>query len=102
MTLVGLFIPLMAGLYWKEVTHRATLTAMLTGICCWFIHWLLGWEFALQGWLEPTLPKNLNWLAQVPQELFATLASLFGLILGAEQWKFTLNRDHGNPVSEKT
>ncbi len=102
MTLVGLFIPLMAGLYWKEVTHRATLSAMLTGISCWFIHWLLGWEFALQGWLEPLFPQNLNWLAQVPQELFATLASLLGLILGAEQWKFTLNRDHGNPVPEKT
>lgn len=102
MTLVGLFVPLMAGLYWKEVTNRATLSAMLAGIGCWFLHWLLGWEFALQGWLEPILPQNFNWLAQVPQELFATFASFVGLLLGAEQWKFTLNRDHGNPLPETT
>lgn len=102
MTLVGLFVPLMAGLYWKEVSNRATLVAMLAGIGCWFLHWLLDWEFALQGWLEPTLPKNVGWLAQVPQELLSTLASLAGLILGANRWKFTLNRDHGNPLPEKT
>ncbi|MBL8869422.1 MAG: hypothetical protein JNK90_06480, partial [Planctomycetaceae bacterium] len=102
MTLVGLFVPLMAGLYWKEVSNRATLVAMLAGIGCWFLHWLLDWEFALQGWLEPNLPKNVGWLAQVPQELLSTLASLAGLILGANRWKFTLNRDHGNPLPEKT
>jgi Na+/proline symporter len=98
MTLVGLFVPLMAGLYWKEVTHRATLSAMLAGIVCWFTHWCLGWDYALQGWLEPNLPSHLQGLAQVPQELLATAGSLLGLILGANQWKFTLNRDHGNPT----
>lgn len=102
MTLVGLFIPLIAGLYWKEVTHRATLTAMLAGITCWFVHWLLDWEFAFQGWLEPQLPANLQWLAQIPQELLSTAASLAGLILGAEHWKFTLNRDHGNQATPTT
>ena len=102
MTLVGLFVPLMAGLYWVEVTHRATLVAMVSGIACWFVHWWLDWEFALQGILEPRLPVTLNWLAQVPQELFATLASLLGLVLGAEKWKFTLNREHANSSTETT
>lgn len=102
MTLVGLFVPLMAGLYWKEVTHRATLSSMLAGIVCWFTHWYLGWDYALQGWLEPNLPLSLQGLAQIPQELLATLVSLLGLILGANQWKFTLNREHGNPNHSST
>ncbi|MEY4565350.1 MAG: hypothetical protein RLY14_320 [Planctomycetota bacterium] len=92
MTLVGLFVPLMAGLYWKEVTQRAALMGMLCGSICWFLHWLVDWDYALQGWLEPILPISFSWLAQIPQELLSTFASLLGTVLAAEKWKFTLER----------
>lgn len=49
LTLVGLFAPLMMGLYSKPKNGRAAIGGMLVGVGVWAIHFLLGWE----SFLEP-------------------------------------------------
>ncbi len=87
MTLVGLFVPLMAGLYWKNVTKQTILVSMLAGTISWCSHWWLDWEFALEGALASALSTDISWLAKVPQEIFATLVSFMGLLIGNAIWK---------------
>jgi len=62
LTLVGLFVPLMLGLYSKPVGGRAAIASMLTGTGVWALHFLPGWETFLEpieGFARLQLPISL-------------------------------------------
>jgi Na+/proline symporter len=91
MTLVGLFVPLMAGLYWKNVAKQTIFLSMLAGTISWCSHWWLDWEFALEGALASLIPTDVSWLGKVPQEILATFMSFVGLLVGNSIWKTKAN-----------
>jgi len=65
LTMVGLFVPLIAGLYSTPRNGHAANTAMLVGVGLWALHFALGWETFF-----PTLPGFQQW--QLPFSLCAT------------------------------
>jgi solute:Na+ symporter, SSS family len=70
-TLVGAFIPLAMGLYWKKSTTQGALTSIVLGIGTW-----LAFEFTL-----PEASEHM-W-AIVPPQLFGLLAAFVGMITGS-------------------
>ena len=72
LTLVGLFAPLTAGLFWKRGGSGAALSAMASGTTLWVLHAVLGWEW----FLEPALG------ARIPNALGLTGVSALGYLAG--------------------
>ncbi len=72
--LVGLFVPLMIGLYSKPTSPAAGIASMLTGTGVWAIHFFSGWETFL-----PTARYVGTW--QLPVSLTATACSLLSVLL---------------------
>jgi SSS family transporter len=70
-TLVGAFVPLVFGLYWKRATTQGAISAVVLGIGTWLLVYLV------PGWGEA-----------FPQQLAGVLASLAGMLVGslAPQW----------------
>ncbi|GAB2465037.1 sodium:solute symporter family protein [Comamonas humi] len=68
--LVGAFVPLAFGLYWKRATTQGALAAVLLGIGVW-----------LSG-------LNMAWGAQFPAQLAGVLAAMAGMVAGSllPQW----------------
>lgn len=56
MSLVGLFVPLAGGLWFARVPPVAAIASMLSGILCWTLHRLCGWDNFLQPWMENLVP----------------------------------------------
>jgi Na+/proline symporter len=73
MSLVGLFIPFIIGLYSKSAGAGAAIAAILAGSGAWGMHLLLGWEQFLHPVLGPILP--------IPHELADTLVSGLAFVL---------------------
>lgn len=65
LTMVGLFVPLMMGLYRGQPSGPAAVSSMLVGTGVWAVHFLAGWE----TFLEP-VPGFRSW--QLPLSLTAT------------------------------
>jgi len=71
-TLVGAFVPLVFGLYWKRATTQGAIFSMVAGIGTWI-----------------AFMPQINPLGEVfPEQLAGLLASVFGMLLGslAPQW----------------
>lgn len=70
-TLVGAFVPLVFGLYWKRATTQGAIASIILGVLVWLAVMLL------PGWGEA-----------FPQQLAGVLASLTGMLIGslAPQW----------------
>ncbi len=70
-TLVGAFIPLVFGLYWKRATTQGAIASVVLGLGAWLLMYLV------PGWSEV-----------FPQQLAGVLASLAGMLVGslAPQW----------------
>ena len=70
-TLVGAFVPLVFGLYWKRATTQGAIASIILGVLVWLTVMLL------PGWGEA-----------FPQQLAGVLASLTGMLIGslAPQW----------------
>lgn len=70
-TLVGAFIPLVFGLYWKRATTQGAIASVVLGLGAWLLVYLV------PGWSEA-----------FPQQLAGVLASLSGMLVGslAPQW----------------
>jgi Na+/proline symporter len=68
--LVGAFIPLMMGLYWKRATTQGALVSVIGGLLSWVLMEVFGAESI--------------W----PPQLVGLLVAFFGMILGslAPQW----------------
>lgn len=69
LTLVGLFVPMMLGLYSRPRGDRAAIASMLVGSGVWATHFVLDWEHFLPPLVEP-----MGW--QLPVSLTAALCSL--------------------------
>jgi SSS family solute:Na+ symporter len=71
-TLVGAFVPLVFGLYWKRATTQGAIFSMVAGIGTWI-----------------AFMPQINPLGEVfPEQLAGLLASVLGMVLGslAPQW----------------
>ena len=75
LTLVGLFVPLTAGLFWKRGGSAAALSAMGSGVVLWAVHLTLGWEWFLEPALSPAG-------VLIPNAIGLTAASAAGYLLG--------------------
>ena len=82
--LVGAFVPLVAGLYWKRATTQGAMAAVVLGIGCWLL--LLA----------------LPWGTVFPAQLAGVLASAFGMVAGslAPQWVANQQTPH-RPLATK-
>lgn len=64
LSLVSLFVPLVAGLYWKKATSRGAMASMIAGMGTWiFCEWIV----------ETT----------VPALIYGLIASILGMVLGS-------------------
>jgi len=70
-TLVGAFVPLSFGLYWKRATTQGALLSIALGIGVWL-----------------TLTLVRSWGAEFPSQLAGLLASILGMVAGSTlpQW----------------
>ena len=76
LTLVGLFVPLTAGLFSERGGRFAALTSMAGGTVLWIIHLAFGWDW----FLEPALHSAG---VTIPKAIGLTAASGAGYLLGA-------------------
>ena len=75
-TLVGSFVPLTFGLYWKRATTQGALLSIVLGICCW-----IPFMFAPQ--LSAFIPALEGIDEQFPPQLVGLGAALVGMIAGS-------------------
>ena len=80
LTLVGLFVPLMMGLYAKRRSSVAAIASMLVGTGAWGAHFALGWE----SFLEP-VPVVGSW--PIPVSLAATACGFVAYLIAG--WRRT-------------
>lgn len=73
-TLVGAFVPLAFGLYWKRATTQGALASVVLGLCTWLLVYLV------PGWSEA-----------FPQQLAGLIASLAGMLVGSLAPQFIEN-----------
>ena len=74
LSLVSLFVPMVAGLYWKKATPRGALLAMLLGMSAWLVSEFAGLE--------------------VPSLVPGVIASALGMVVGS-LWKSNQKIEHG-------
>lgn len=74
-TLVGAFVPLSFGLYWKRATTQGALVSIVLGIAVW------GAFLAMPAWSD-----------QFPGQLAGLLAALFGMLAGSLMPQFIADR----------
>src|SRR5690606_6040810 len=85
LTLVGLFVPLMLGLYTRPASERPGLASMLMGTGIWGLHFLLGWESAF-----PPLTAALD--LHLPVALTAAAGSLLAYFVCEPPWRMQWSR----------
>lgn len=78
-SLVSLFTPLIAGLYWKRATNLGAVVSMIAGMVVWFFTnlWLPG--MAASG----TLNETAQFWAEIPPILYGLGASMLGMLVGS-------------------
>jgi SSS family transporter len=71
-TLVGAFVPLVMGLYWKPATTQGAITSVAAGITTWVLFF----------------PQITSWGEAFPGQLAGLLAAFVGMVVGslAPQW----------------
>jgi len=67
LSLVSLFVPLTAGLYWRRASERGALASILTGMATWLLC-----EFVLR--------------TEIPALIYGALASLAAMVAGSLLW----------------
>ncbi|MFN0214015.1 MAG: sodium:solute symporter family protein [Saprospiraceae bacterium] len=78
-SLVSLFVPLIAGLYWKPATGLGAIVSMISGLVVWFA----------ANWCLPPLAESGNFegatqvLLEVPSIIYGLFASALGMVLGS-------------------
>lgn len=97
-TLVGAFIPLAMGIYWRKATTQGAILSIVAGTSVWMLLMLLtpesseAMEMAAQSVDSPAIAQtedsngiSLSW---IPAQLAGLVASFFGMIAGslAPQW----------------
>lgn len=90
LTMVGLFVPLMIGLYSVPQNGRAAVASMLVGTGTWALHLLLGWEWFLQP---------LCTQLRLPVSLSATGCGLLAYFVLAPPWRIDWQRNADDSVA---
>jgi SSS family solute:Na+ symporter len=72
-TLVGAFVPLLFGLYWKRATNQGAVFSMVLGLSSWVM------LEALSGYVDDVARFCDVWLPQIVGLMF----SLFGMVAGS-------------------
>ncbi|MDR2853056.1 MAG: sodium:solute symporter family protein [Burkholderiaceae bacterium] len=72
-TLVGAFVPLVLGLYWRRATTQGAVLSLLLGVGTWVLF---------------LLPGISRWSAVLPSQLAGLIAAFIGMIAGSllPQW----------------
>ncbi|MCA9119827.1 MAG: sodium:solute symporter family protein [Planctomycetaceae bacterium] len=92
LTMVGLFVPLMLGLYSSPKSPTAATASMLAGTGVWAWHFVAGWESFLEG--------NAAVAAfQIPVSLAALVASLFAYLVFGTPWNINWHRGDGESAA---
>lgn len=73
-SLVSLFVPLMAGLYWKRANATGALASMLAGLMVWLL---------TSVWYGKPQESGDGYWLQFPPLLYGLLASLVGMVVGS-------------------
>ncbi len=76
-TLVGAFVPLVFGLYWKRATTQGAIFSVAAGIAVWVLH----------------MPDITSLGEHFPGQLAGLLAALVGMVLGSLLPQWLHNRD---------
>ena len=74
LSLVSLFTPLIAGLYWHRASAMGAISSMIAGITAWFIALLLLPEEPSDG--------DVVWL-HIPPMLYGLAAGILGMLIGS-------------------
>jgi Na+/proline symporter len=74
-TLVGSFVPLAFGLYWRSATTQGALTSIVCGVGTWLV-----------------LTINTAWGEAIPSPLGGLLGSVMGMIVGSKLPQWIRNR----------
>jgi solute:Na+ symporter, SSS family len=85
LTMVGLCVPMLLGLYTKPVRSSAGCASMIVGTGVWAIHFLAGWEH----FLEPL--QVIGWIA-FPLSIGATFCSLIAYLVCEPPWRMHWTR----------
>ena len=80
LTMVGLYVPLMLGLYSSPTKPAAAIASMLAGTTVWAFHFVAGWESFLEA-----LPIVAD--LQIPVSLAALATSLLAYLICEPPWK---------------
>ena len=80
-SLVSLFTPLIAGLYWKRSTALGAIASMIAGIVVWFAALL--WTGSVPQPEEGVTLSALQTWAQVPPMLYGLGASILAMLIGS-------------------
>lgn len=91
-SLVSLFVPLIAGLYWKRSSAIGAIAAMVAGISVWFIALL--WSDSVAMPEEGAPLTTLQTFAQIPPMLYGLGASLLAMLTGS--WLYPERQVTGN------
>ncbi len=78
-SLVSLFTPLIAGLYWKRATSIGAVLSMVIGFSVWLLTNMTLPELAESG----TLSGTAQLLASIPPILYGLAASILSMVLGS-------------------
>lgn len=81
LSLVSLFMPLMAGLYWKRASAQGAIAAMVAGIVVWSL--TFWWSETVVQPTDGSAPDRIQTLALVPPMLYGLAASILGMLLGS-------------------
>ena len=83
-TLVGAFVPLVMGLYWKRATTQGAIVSLVAGIAVWIA----------------MLPQVSTWGEVFPGQLAGLLAGFAGIVVGSLMPQWLRNRqDHKQHVT---
>lgn len=80
-SLVSLFTPLLAGLYWKRSSAEGAIASMITGIVVWCA--AMWWTGSVPPAAEGVAPTQIQTLAQVPPMLYGFGASILAMLAGS-------------------
>lgn len=78
MSLVGMFVPFVVGIYIERLPKHAAIASMLVGTGCWLVHIVMDWEHFAQ-------PVARGW--HVPHELVDTGLSALAFVACCTLWK---------------
>ncbi len=80
-SLVSLFTPLLAGLYWKRASARGAIAAMVVGFSVWLLALL--WTGTVAPPEEGQAATAMQTLAQIPPMLYGLGASILAMLIGS-------------------